>query len=77
LKCFPNAVACIHELWPDGTPKIVTVYNIAHDGEVPLNPGFREGGYRTAWRNAYFWCIRNSTQETRELLTRHGITADL
>jgi hypothetical protein len=75
LKRFPNAVACVHERWPDGSAKIVTVYNITDDGEeIPLNPGFSEGGYGRAWRNAYYWCARNPTQEYRELAARHGIS---
>jgi len=55
LRRFPNAEPIVMEQWPDGSPRRVVIHT---DGQRLTNH-INDQSFKSAWRDAYYWCVRH------------------
>lgn len=71
LARFPDAKPAVTTLWPDGTPRHITIIsgNLRLEMKSPGNSDWWDENlprnYREAWKEAFYWCVMHPTEKVQ------------
>lgn len=61
LKRFPNSEPIVMEQWPDGGARRVVIHADGPNSQR-LTTHAGNQSFKGAWRDAYYWCVRNPAE---------------